>query len=69
MGDTLSHAEPPALAVKLALGVALTDKLFEAGEVPPAEAEKDNEVGLTVSVLGAAETVNVTGTLTLLSSP
>lgn len=62
MGDTLSQAEPPALAVKLALGVAVTDRLCEAGDVPPEVAENESEPGLTFNVEVVPLTVKVTGT-------
>jgi len=61
-GETVSQEPPLALAVNVVLGVALTETLWEAGEAPPAVAESDSEVGLTVSVLTAAETVKVTVT-------
>jgi hypothetical protein len=61
-GDTLSQAAPLTRAVKLVFGDALTEMVFDAGDEPPALAVNVNEVGLTVSVLVAAETVNVTGT-------
>jgi len=35
-GDTLSHAAPLTLAVKLVFGVALKEMVFEAGDAPPA---------------------------------
>jgi hypothetical protein len=51
------------------LGLALIERLCAAGELPPAVAENDNDDGLTVSVLAAAETVRVTGIWLRLSSP
>ena len=62
-GETRSHETLPALAVNVALGLALSDNVCDAGDVPPAVAENDNEVGLTVSVFIVAEIFNCTGTL------
>jgi len=68
-GDTLSQAAPLTLDVKLVLGVAVKEMVFEAGDAPPAAALNVNEVGLTVSVLVTAETLKVTGTLWVFCSP
>jgi hypothetical protein len=62
-GETLSQLAPLTVAVKEALGLAVIDRLFDAGEAPPTVAVNDNEVGLTLSVLVTAEIVRVTGTL------
>ena len=50
-------------------GLAVRDRDCEPGDAPPAVAENDNDVGLTVSVLVAADTDKVTGTSTDRSSP
>jgi hypothetical protein len=63
LDETRNQVAPLTVAVNVALGVALTVRFCEAGELPPAVAENDSEVGLTVSVLVTAETVRVTGTL------
>jgi hypothetical protein len=60
LGETLSHDPPLTLAVKVAFGLALTARLCEAGDTPPAVALNDNVPGLTLSV-DAGFTVNVTG--------
>lgn len=67
-GETFNHVPPLTLAVKAVFGLADNDRLFDAGDVPPAVAEKDSDVGLTANVL-TAEIVNDTGTVTLCDSP
>jgi hypothetical protein len=59
-GDTVSHDAPLTLAVNVVLGVALSDRLCEPGDVPPAVAENESEAGLTVKA-DAAPTEKVTG--------
>jgi len=69
-GETFSHEALPAVAVNVALGEALSERLCEAGEVPPAGAEKDSVPGLTVSVgVDAGLTVSVTGMLAVWPLP
>jgi hypothetical protein len=63
-GETCSHDAPLAVALKVAFGLALTARVCEAGEAPPAVAEKESVPGLTLSV-DAGLTVNVTGTVTV----
>jgi hypothetical protein len=63
-GETLSHDAPLTLAVYVVFGLAVSDRVCEAGDVPPAVAANDNDVGITENVLVAAEIVNDTGTLT-----
>lgn len=53
----------------MVLGLAPTDKVAAAGDVPPTVPENDSETGLTVSVRVAAVIVKVTGTLTVAPSP
>jgi hypothetical protein len=67
-GDTFNHDPPLTLAVYAVLGLADNDSLWDEGDAPPAVAEKESDVGLTVNVLAAAM-VNDTGMLTRCSSP
>jgi hypothetical protein len=53
----------------MVFGLAVRDRDCDTGDAPPAIAENDNDAGLTVGVLVAAETDIVTGTLTHRSSP
>ena len=67
--ETLSQETLPALAVNVVLGLAVSEIVFEPGEAPPAVAENDNDVGVTVSVFTEALIVNCTGTLLMRYSP
>jgi hypothetical protein len=65
VGLTLSHAPPlvvVGVAVKLTAVVLLTERLCDAGDVPPCWKPKARALGVTV-ILAAVVTVNVTGTV------
>src|SRR5579864_6964952 len=68
--EILSHEELPALAVNVALGDAVSERLCEAGDAPPEVAENESVPGLTFRVgLVPALTVKVTGTLVVMPLP
>ena len=71
-GDTLSHVVPAlvpvAVAEKVVVAVAVTERACVAGALPLAVASKTREVGLTVSVGGGGDEVSTrdTGMLVVL---
>ena len=63
-GEMLSQFAPPlctdALAVKLVARMALTVRLCDGGDAPPAVTVKAKDVGLRVTGVGAAATAKLT---------
>lgn len=68
-GETVSQGAPLTLAEKMALGLALTDRLCEPGDAPPAVAENESVPGLTFNVDEVELTVKVTGTVRVMPLP
>ena len=67
-GETLNHGAPLTDAVKAAFGVALTERVCEGGDVPPAVAVNESVPGLTLNV-EAGLTVKLTGTVRVVPPP
>ena len=62
-GVTVNQDAELWVAVKPVFGLALTETDCAGGDVPPTAAEKDSDVGLTVSVGVELVMVSVTGTV------